>query len=178
MKDILEPSSNSNSKIEEPKLSSSGSQCYSSSMYAEAAVLIPVNPRKRPVFEANSVASNDMPELGDKIKTPFNNLVVAKEYLETAQSDVQWRSRLWQVAEDTGAINIASKLGGDVGSFATVASSNKIAEKYIDDIVNTELTKNEQEILNFEIFKQVAREQNIDSSTVCSTGVTCEFVPK
>jgi hypothetical protein len=49
--------------------------------------------------------STDMPEFGDKIKTPFENLVVAKEYLETSQSDIQWRARVWQVAEDTTTVN-------------------------------------------------------------------------
>lgn len=44
--------------------------------------------------------ASDMPDIGDKIKTPLDNLLVGKEYLETAQSDVQWRDRFWQVAEE------------------------------------------------------------------------------
>lgn len=38
--------------------------------------------------------TSDMPEILDKLQTPIDNLVVAKEYLETSQSDVQWRARL------------------------------------------------------------------------------------
>jgi hypothetical protein len=52
-------------------------------MFAEA--LVPVNPIRWPSFIAGSALSSEMPELGDKIKTPFENLVVAKEYLETSQ---------------------------------------------------------------------------------------------
>ena len=174
MKDVLEQSFNS--KVEEPKLSSYSSQ--SSSIYAEAAALVPINPRRWPAFTAGSAANSEMPQLGDKLTTPLDNLVVTKEYLETAQSDLQWRSRLWQVGEDTVAINIASEVAGDVGAFAAGASANKIAEKYMNEMINTELTKNEPERLNFEIFKQVAREQNVDPSTVRGTGVFREFVPE
>ena len=44
-------------------------------MFAEA--LVPINPHRWPAF----VLASEMPELGDRIKTPFENLVVAKEYL-------------------------------------------------------------------------------------------------
>lgn len=57
------------------------------------------------MFADGSALSSDMPELGDKIKTPLENLGVAKEYLETSQSDVRWRDRLWKVAEDTTTVN-------------------------------------------------------------------------
>jgi len=43
-----------------------------------------------------------MAELGDKLQTPFSNLLVAKEYLETAQSDAQWRD-----TEDRATISFA-----------------------------------------------------------------------
>lgn len=119
-----------------------------------------------------------MPDIGDKIKTPFDNLLVAKEYLETSQSDIQWRARFWQVAEDTTSINMASELGGDVGSFAAGAASNKIAEGYMNEMIETAVSMNQQEELNFEIFKQTAREQNIDTSKVRGTGLVREFVPE
>jgi len=48
-------------------------------MFAEA--LVPVNPRRWSSFGAGSAISSDMPEFGDKLKTPFENLRVAKEYL-------------------------------------------------------------------------------------------------
>ena len=34
-----------------------------------------------------------MPEFGDKINIPFENVRVASEYVKTSQSDVQWRAR-------------------------------------------------------------------------------------
>lgn len=75
-----------------------------SSIFVEA--LAPINPRRWPAFTAGSAMTSDMPDFRDKLQTPLENLRVAKEYLETAQSDLQWRARLWQVAEDTTTINI------------------------------------------------------------------------
>ena len=122
--------------------------------------------------------SSDMPDITDKFKIPLANLLVAKEYLETAQSDLQWRDRAWEVAEDTiWKINSASEMGGDVGSFVAGAVSNKIADGYMNKMVGTEVSKNQQEKLNLEIFKQTAAEQNIDVSKVRGTGLKREFVP-
>jgi len=58
----------------------------------------------------------------------LNNLSVAKEYLETAQSDIQWRDRFWKVTEDTTTINLASEMSDDVGSLGAGAASNKIGD--------------------------------------------------
>ena len=59
--------------------------------------------------------ASDMPEFGDKIQTPFNNLIVAKEYLETSKSDVQWRDRLWQLTQDTFSINSSCEIDRGCG---------------------------------------------------------------
>ena len=63
---------------------------------------------------------------------------------------------MWTVAEDTTLINMSSELGGDAGSFAAGITSNKIAEKYIDEMYSTAVSINTQEKLNFEIFQRVA----------------------
>ena len=42
--------------------------------------------------------ADSIPYLKDKLKTPLDNLHVAKEYLERAQSDIQSRDRFWKVA--------------------------------------------------------------------------------
>ena len=146
----------------------------SSSIFADA--LVPMNPRRWPAFTAGSSMLSDMPDINDKLQTPFNNLRVAKEYLETAQSDIQWRDRVWKLAQDTTTINLASEMGGDVGSFGAGAASNKIADGYLEEMVVTEWSKNPQEKLNLEIFKQTAREQGIDVFKVRGTGLTREFV--
>ena len=52
---------------------------YFPNLFADG--LAPLNPRRWPAFIAGSAAASEMPELSDKIQTPFNNLVVAKEYL-------------------------------------------------------------------------------------------------
>ena len=147
----------------------------SSSIFAEA--LVPINPRRWPAFTAGSSMSSDMPDIKDKLQTPLDNLRVAKEYLETSHSDAQWRWRFWQVTRATERINIASELGGDVGSFGAGAASNKIADRYMNEMAETEITKTPQEKLNLEIFKQTAREQGVDGSKVRGTGVMREFVP-
>ena len=82
------------------------------------------------------------------------------------------------MAEDTSKINLAAELGGDVGSFMAGAVSNKIAEKYMDEMIETALTTNIEEELNLEIFKQTAREQNMDVSEVQGTGLAREYVPE
>lgn len=82
-------------------------------------------------------AASEMEEFGDKIKTPFSNLI-----LETSKSDIQWRDRVWKFIEDTTSINIASEAGKDFGSFAAGAASNKIADGYMEEMVKTELTLN------------------------------------
>ncbi len=147
----------------------------SSSMFAEA--LVPINPRRWPAFTAGSAMASDMPDVKGKLQNPLDNLRVAKEYLETAQRDIQWRDRFWKVAEDTMTINIASEQGDVVGAFGAGAASNKIADGYMNEMVVTEVTKNQQEKLNLEMFKQTAREQGIDVSKVRGTGLTREFVP-
>ena len=148
----------------------------SSSIFAE--VLVPINPYRWPAFTAGSAMATDMPDVKDKLATPLDNLRVAKEYLETAQSDIQWRDRFWQVAQDTTKINLACEMGGNVvGSFGAGAVCNKIADRYMDKMVVTEVTKNQQEKLNFEMFKQTVREKGLDVSEVRGTGLMREFVP-
>ena len=88
---------------------------YFPNLFAEA--LVPLNPKRWPAYLAGSAMASDMPEFGDKVATPFTNLLTAKEYLETSQSDVQWRDRFWKVVEYTFTINGASELGGELGSF-------------------------------------------------------------
>jgi hypothetical protein len=148
----------------------------SPSIFAEA--LAPVNAHRWAAFTAGSSMANNMPDLQDKVQTPWYNLGVAKEYLETSKSDLQWRYRFWKVIKDTATINIASEIGGDVGAFAAGAISNKIADGYMEEMVMSEVNMGPQEKLNMEMFKQTARERGIPTSEVRGTGVMREFVPE
>lgn len=56
---------------------------YFPNIFDEA--LVPLNPRRWPAFVAGSTMASEMPEFSDKIQTPLNNLIVAKEYLETSK---------------------------------------------------------------------------------------------
>ena len=147
----------------------------SSSIFVEASV--PINFHRWPAFAAGSAMASEMPEIKDKLQTPLANLQVAKEYLETSQSDNQWRYRFWKLIKDTTVINIAIETSGDIGAFGAGAASNKVADGYMNEMVFTEATKTQQEKLNLEMFKQIAREQNIDVSEVRGTGLMREFVP-
>lgn len=146
-------------------------------MFAEGLVM-PLNPHRWPAYAAGSVASSEDKDFDGKIKTPLDNLIVAKEYIETAQSDGQWRARVWKVDEDTTAINVACEVGGDIGAFSAGAASNKVAADYMNEMYQTSTSLNDQEKLNMEIFKQTARDKNIDPDTVRGTGVARQFVPE
>jgi hypothetical protein len=146
-------------------------QSHFPNMFAEA--LVQINPRRWPTFTAGSTMASEMPQFLDKIQTPMDNLVVAKEYFKTSQSDLQWRARFWQVCEDTVWLNFASELG----SFSAGAASNKIAAGYIDEMVATCVYPNSREELNARIFKIEAQELNLDPENVRGTGLAREFVP-
>jgi len=147
----------------------------SSSLFVEA--LIPINPHRWPAFTAGSIMASDMRDFNNKLQNPVDNLIAARDYLETSHSDVQWRDRCWQIMEDTVKMNLASELGSDVGSFAAGAASNAVANGYMEEMLMTELTKNAQERLNLQIYKHMAREQNMDPSRVRGTGTLRQFVP-
>jgi len=175
MKQTLEDIQTSNFQPETIRQDSNILQEQFPNMFAEA--LVPINPSRWPDFTAGSAFASDMPEIGDKIQTPLDNLRVAKEYLETSQSDIQWRDRVWQVAEDTTTINLSCEFGKDTGSFGAGAMANKIADRYMDEMIETCATLNSQEKLNDEFFKLVAKGRGIDPGSVRGTGVTREFVP-
>ena len=151
-------------------------QGSSSSMFVEG--LVPLNPYRWPSFTAGSAAASDMNDLSGKLGTPFTNLLVAQEYLATAQSDVQYRGRLWQVSEDTVTLNAICELGGEPGAFVAGAMSNKIADEYMNEMVETELTKNLNEELNMEIFRATAKENSRDPGTVRGAGTIRQNVPE
>ena len=48
----------------------------------------------------------------------------------------------------------------------------------MEEMVETEITKNLQEELNLEIFKTVSLEKDLDPKEVCGTVVIREFVPE
>ena len=148
---------------------------YFPNIFAEA--LVPLNPQRWPAYLAGSAMASDMPEFGDKVATPFTNLLTAKEYLETSQSDVQWRDRLWTVIEDTFTVNGASELGGELGSFGAGAAANKMADKYMEEMVETSFTLKASEKLNQRIYEQFAKEMGSDPSLVRGTGLGRQFVP-
>jgi len=119
---------------------------YFPNIFAEA--LVPLNPRRWPAYLARSAMASNMPEFGDKVATPFTNLLTAKEYLETSQSDAQWWDRFWKFLEDTTKINLYCEAGQDIGSFGAGAAANKMADKYMEEMVETSFTLKASEKLN------------------------------
>ena len=148
---------------------------YFPNVFAEA--LVPVNPQRWPAYLTGSAMASDMPEFGDKVATPFTNLLTAKEYLETSQSDIQWRDRFWKLLEDTTSINLSCEAGQDIGSFGAGAAANKMADKYMEEMVKTSFTLKASEKLNQRIFEQFAKEMGSDPSLVRGTGLGRQFIP-
>ena len=148
---------------------------YFPNIFAEA--LVPLNPQRWPAYLAGSAMASDMPEFGDKVATPFTNLLTAKEYLETSQSDIQWRDRFWQVVKDTTTINISCEMGEDVASFWAGAAANKVADKYMEEMVETSFTLKPSEKLNKRIYEEFAKKMGSDPSLVRGTGLGRQFVP-
>jgi hypothetical protein len=91
---------------------------------------------------------------------------------------VQWRDRFWQVIQDTFSINMSCEIGGDLGSFGTGAAANKIADRYMDEMVGTSLTLRKSEKLNQRIYEEFAKSMGSDPSIVRGTGLGRQFVPK
>ena len=145
-------------------------------LFADA--LIPINPIRWPAYITGSAMASDMPEFGDKLQTSFINLVfinlvVVKEYLETSKSDIQ----LWKVIQDTTAINLSCEIGQDVGTFGAGGMSTKIADGYVEEMVEASFTLRKSEKLNEMIYKQFAGEQGLGPSLVNGTGPFRQFVP-
>lgn len=84
------------------------------------------------------------------------------------------------MAEDRTTINAICKFGGDIGSFSAgaMSNSNKIVDKYISEMVETEISKNLNEELNMEIFRATAKADQRDPLTVRGTGTISQNVPE
>lgn len=70
--------------------------------------------------------SNDFQTQRNKI----NNVILAKEFLETSKSDI------WKLLKDTTTINIASEVGQDLSSFVPLANRDNILDPLSRGIKN------------------------------------------
>lgn len=145
-------------------------------LFAEG--LVPINPARWPGYLIGSAMASDMPDFPDKLRNPFDNLVTVKEYLESSKSDVQWRDRFWDVTEKTFAINAACELGETPGSMAAGAAANKIADNYMNEMVETESSLRLTEKLNMRQYQINAMEKGVDANLVRGTGLNRQYVAK
>ena len=53
------------------------------------------------------------------------------------------------------------EFGQDLGSFSAGTLANQISNRYMDEAIETVVTINDREELNFQIFKQTALEKNL-----------------
>ena len=79
--------------------------------------------------------SSNMSKFGDKVVTPFTNLLTAKEYLETSQSDVQWQDRFWKFLDDTTKINLSCEAESTGSVFRKSENLTRFA--FVLDLVST-----------------------------------------
>ena len=70
------------------------------------------------------------------------------------------------------------RLIGDVGSFGAGAATNKMADKYVDEMIETSCTLRKSEKLNQRIYEQFAKSMDSDPSLVRGTSLGRQFVPK
>lgn len=83
-----------------------------------------------------------MSDFLSRISTLLNNLKTTVEYLVTSQSDIQYRDRLWTVAQDTVNLNSLCEFAGEGKLFVAGVLSNKIAKKYIYEAIDNKWTQN------------------------------------
>ena len=117
-------------------------ESYAPGLFADA--LLPVNARHLPAYYAGTIAGPSDPDtsLLDRLTLPYDNMVAAQEYLATSQSDVQYRDRLYQFAQDTTLLSI---LGFPIG----VEAQNPEPFNSSDEIVqvNKENQQNDEQSL-------------------------------
>ena len=61
--------------------------------------------------------------------------------------------------------------------FGAGAAANKMADKYMEEMVKSSFTLNDSEKLNQRIYQRFAKEMGSDPSLVRGTGLGCQFVP-
>ena len=67
--------------------------------------LIPINPSYWAAFSVSTIVVSKG-DLAMSLKIVF----IMKQYLESSQSDLQWRSRFWEIIKDTLIINSACEI--------------------------------------------------------------------
>jgi hypothetical protein len=144
-------------------------------LFADA--LIPINPKHWALFGSGSVFASEMGDLRGKLETPFFNLEVAKMYLESSLSDEEYRDRAWQVVEDTVKINIPCEAESGLGAFSAGAYSNTIADRYMNEQIQTACSISSREELNREIYRQHAINNNIKVNNRIHTGWYRQCMP-
>ena len=68
-------------------------------------------------------------------------------------------------------------MGEDLGSFGAWAAANKIADRYMDEMIETSVTLIKSEKLNERIYEQFAGERGVNPSLIRETGSYRQFVP-
>lgn len=162
--------------LDEIKKADEQARLSSSSFFAEA--LIPGNPNYWPAHMLGSSIYDESPDLKDRMSRPIENLKGIEFYLETSQSDVQYRDRLWKVKRDTAIVNALCEYGGHPGAVVSGRLANMYADQYVDEQMETRISLTKEEEINLAIFKDVAINQNIDPEVVVGTGLFRQFVPE
>jgi hypothetical protein len=67
-------------------------------------------------------------------------------------------------------------MGGDFGSFGAGAMAEKVADRYVKEMIGTSLTLTKCASLNTWLYKEATRRAGLDSNLVDGTGPFCQFV--
>ena len=156
------------------KKASSLNEMSSSSVFVDG--LVPINPNYWSSHWAGSIFYDELPQLKDKVDT-LENIKNVEIYLETSQSDVEYRDPAWTATTNTMVVNLMAELGGQPGAFFSGHYANLCADKYVNEEIQRAMTLNDEEKVNLRIFQSVAIQKNIDPDMVQGTGSFREFVP-
>ena len=88
---------------------------------------------------------DESPDLKDRISRLLENLKGIEFYLETSQSDVQYRDRLWKVKRDTAIVNALCEYRGYPGAVVSGRLANMYAYQYVDEQMETRISLTKEE---------------------------------
>ena len=152
-------------------------------LYADA--LVPLNPRMWPAYglgsripdaNVNDPFKTKTDVVLESIRTPGQNLQTSAEFLYRSKSDLEYRSRLLRLISDTITVNILAV--NDFGAVISGTYATRTANAYMMEMLDREVSLNEREKLNMEIYKQVAKSKNIEPDLVEGIGLIRNFAPE
>lgn len=101
-----------------------------------ADALIPINPKRLVPYVAGSILSQDLGVAKDLVGRPFDNLIVAGNFIQNGHNATHVAKRAGIVLKDTININFMAEGGGLYGATAAGAHANQCTDLYRRSIID------------------------------------------